>query len=387
MQNYEKIHILLFLALNLVTFFASAQISVSSYCGTSTIDLKNSFTDVLYPATDILYTKQNKPCNKILIPVTQPSVILPIRIVLKRQNADLSWVTLSSSNLPVSVASSQFLGLPHGTYRIESTFPVKVPPTDNCPEGIAVADINGNFKGYIGAYLKPAVISQNIYIGATDQNDIKFNWIKTLGTPAPPNLANPPIYCFEENPKINTTGTVNYDRYWVAIFETGAGTSNRYTNTGWIFGKIPGNQIDLLYDVWKKNNSNWEFTPNDQFANASYSVQFAISNSCNSGWTTISNPMPFFQRRPQGWVCRNTDDDVAIAVSPNPANGYFKIPALETGEDNIQISVTDMTGRLVKQYNNVQAQYEVSELSNGIYVINVLRQGVRIHSSKLSVLN
>ena len=165
------------------------------------------------------------------------------------------------------------------------------------------------------------------------------------------------------------------------------GTSNRYASSGWVSGQIPGNEIQLL-NVWKSSlGPTAEFTPIGPQLNPTYSVQFAITNNCNSAWTSISNPMPFFQKRPQGWGCRNTDDDAAIAVSPNPANGYFKIPALETGEDNIQISVTDMTGRLVKQYNNVQAQYEVSDLSNGIYVINVLRQGVRIHSSKLSVLN
>lgn len=381
MQNYEKNSYFTFLALNLVAFFASAQISISSSCGSSTINVTSAFVSgILYLAQDKYYTKSEDPCRKVLIfSSTEP---LEERYSLQRQNPNLTWTVVST----LAPIGGVYTGLSHGTYRVEVSVPSKV-SAPNCKDGIRVFAYETKWYGYVGAYTSAPVTSNTVYIGATDQNDIKFNWIKTMGTPAPPNLASPPIYCFQENPKINTTGTLNYDRYWVAIFETGAGASNRYTNTGWIFGKIPGNQIDLLYDVWKKNNSNWEFTPNDQFANASYSVQFAISNSCNSGWTTISNPMPFFQRRPQGWVCRNTDDDVAIAVSPNPANGYFKIPALETGEDNIQISVTDMTGRLVKQYNNVQTQYEVSDLSNGIYVINILRQGVRIHSSKLSVLN
>lgn len=386
----KKIHILLILlqcfCYNAAKAQVTANVSLSvTNCTSSSIDVAlsfNGFPETVYPDISSMYIA-SKGCIRVLKNPAQTPLYETYS--LQKQNPNLSWTTVSTMGPTFFGKVQRYVGLSHGSYRLTVDVPNPI-ITSNCEgNSIRVDDALGQILGKIGRY-GFVTTSNTVIIGATDQNDIAFNWIKTQGTPPPPNLSSPPIYCFEENPKISTIGTFNYTHYWVAIFEQGFGTSNRYASTGWIAGQIPA-QIDLLNDVWKKPNGNWEFTPIGPGANPSYQVQFAITNSCNTSWTTIDSPMPFFQKGPQGWGCRNTEDDQAIVVAPNPAMSYFSIPAIETGDNNIKVSVSDMTGRVVKQFNSVQTQYEISDLSNGIYVVNVTQQGVRIHSSKLSVIN
>ena len=387
----KKIHILLILlqyfCYNAINAQVTANVSLSvTSCTSNSIDVDlsfNGYPEKVYPDIKSLYVS-TKGCARVLVNPTQTPLYETYS--LQKQNPNLSWTTVRTVGPTFFGTVQRYVGLSHGSYRLTVDVPNPI-KTSNC-EGnyLIVTNYSGQIYGKVGTY-GFATTSNTVIIGATDQNDIAFNWIKTQGTPPPPNLSNPPIYCFEENPKISTVGTHNYTHYWVAIFEQGLGTTNRYASTGWISGQIPA-EIDLLTDVWKVGGgTSWEFTPIGPSANPSYQVQFAITNGCNTSWTTIANPMPFFQKRPQGWGCRNTEEDQAIVISPNPAMSYFSIPAIETGDSNIKVSVSDMTGRIVKQYNSVQQQYEVSDLSNGIYVVNVTQQGVRIHSSKLSVIN
>lgn len=58
-----------------------------------------------------------------------------------------------------------------------------------------------------------------------------------------------------------------------------------------------------------------------------------------------------------------------VVIYPNPVSNNFKI----SGISNIEkVEVYDMSGKKIKSFNNTDATYNVSDLSNGYYLIKVL---------------
>lgn len=60
-------------------------------------------------------------------------------------------------------------------------------------------------------------------------------------------------------------------------------------------------------------------------------------------------------------------DTISFAIYPNPTNGYFAIKSNRSVEE---ISIFDISGKLIKTFTE-QNEYDVSELSKGMYLINI----------------
>ena len=64
----------------------------------------------------------------------------------------------------------------------------------------------------------------------------------------------------------------------------------------------------------------------------------------------------------------------AFSLYPNPGNNYFEI---RSNQPVSKVEITDMNGRLIKTYESVSDVYDISDLSSGIYLVNVTRDSAR----------
>ncbi|MDG2281221.1 MAG: T9SS type A sorting domain-containing protein, partial [Flavicella sp.] len=58
-------------------------------------------------------------------------------------------------------------------------------------------------------------------------------------------------------------------------------------------------------------------------------------------------------------------------IIPNPVEEKFGI---ETAIQSFQIEIMDINGRLVKRINNPSEVIDVSDLSSGVYLINLITE-------------
>ncbi len=270
---------------------------------------------------------------------------------------------------------NEFTGLAHGTYRMRVQRPVDIGGAGGCEGGhVKAYNTAGQFIGWRGAYTNaPIYTSNSVVVGASIDGDISCTYI---------DIQTPTNYLFNSNQAVilNTAGTINYDRWWLAIFEKGG--QNRYWSQGWTFGPIPLDQLNLTTLVGGAFGGG----PNgfEPFTTATYQVQFAIATGFNEAWVECPS---VFNVCPPGLSCRSIDDE-PIAISPNPASSSFHISNLDLNSENTySLRVTDLSGRTVKSYAQIsQEDVDIAELSNGLYIVNILEGDNRIYTSKLSVI-
>lgn len=271
---------------------------------------------------------------------------------------------------------NEFTNLPHGTYRIRVQRPVDANGAGGCEGGhIKVYNTAGQFIGWRGAYVSNTAMatSNSVVVGAAVQSDISCTFV---------DIQTPTNYLFNSNQAVvlNTAGTINYDRWWLAIFEKGG--QNRYWSQGWTFGPIPNNLLNLTNLVGGAFGGGANgFEP---FTTATYQVQFAIATGFNEAWVECPST---FNVCPPGLNCRSVDDE-PIAISPNPASSSFHIMNLDLNtESTYSLTVTDLSGRTVKSYAQIaQEDVDIDDLSNGLYIVNIMEGDNRIYTSKLSVV-
>ncbi len=267
--------------------------------------------------------------------------------------------------------STVFNTLGHGTYRVAARAP-EVLQNSSCSTGrIKVFNLLGQVIGYMGT-MGNTTYSNQVVVGATEQSDIAWSFVDPNGN----NLFDPsqPIL-------MNTTGTKNYDHWWVAIFENGG--QNRYWSNGWTNGPIPNNEIDLTALASS-------LLPFGQIP-VSYTVQFAISAGCNTAWTNLDKD---FVVCPSGFGCRSASPDMEkepIFMTMDASGNSFELHHLDTksNTDRLRVMVVGMDGKTVKSYEDFSqvrsSLFDISELASGIYIITVFDGTDRLFADKLSV--
>ncbi len=253
----------------------------------------------------------------------------------------------------------------HGWYRVA----VRVPQylSAFCTGGwIKIYNYLDQHVGYEGEWAS-TIYSNMVTVGETEQSDVTWEFID-------PNSND--LFDSGDEVEMNTLGTINYDNWWVAIFENGG--QNRYASNGWTGGLIPGNQFDLLFFWNDKTGTNFSEIP------VSYTVQFAISSRCDTEWTNLDKN---FAMCPNGTGCRiGGSDDLEIA--PNPASTYFSLSNFHPAESSgYHITLTDMNGRILKTFSqDIQQQFDVSDLPSGLYIVQIWENADRIFTTRLSVM-
>lgn len=261
-----------------------------------------------------------------------------------------------------------------GIYKIMNQRPSTL-TTTTCPYGRDVKNINLIIVGKRGVYktnsaggLENTSYSNEVFVGPVQQNQVTYQFVDGGGG----NSAQSG-FDYQELVRINTTGCQNFTHWWVAIFENDG--PMRYTGTGWQTGPLP--TLVNLTDVWKNGNGSWSFE-----TNRSYTVQFALSNPCNSQWTNLDKT---FFICPSGSGCREIETAEPISLSPNPTYGQFQLRNLSDAPTTI--TLLDISGRELKRFNQSGDNiYDVSDLNNGMYVISVIQGEKRVFNSKLSIL-
>ena len=116
------------------------------------------------------------------------------------------------------------------------------------------------------------------------------------------------------------------------------------------------------------------------WSNYPYFPSGSIAVSCFDG---------LFILRPTG---HNSLGEVAesiqsLSILPNPANTTIKLQGVT--ERNCTLSVADLNGKIVIEHSNIPSlnglNMDVSDLESGVYLMNVVKDGVSIASSKLVV--
>ncbi|MEL6867995.1 MAG: T9SS type A sorting domain-containing protein [Bacteroidota bacterium] len=300
------------------------------------------------------------------------------RYWLERRNNNGTFSTVAGPQF-----NTTFNNVSKGTYRVR----IQVPniATNECDfpsqEPIECYNYLGQFLGFWGTWdnspfaTTPVSFTNEVLVGPTFNSDISYTFIDI------PETGSEQAYDFGEEVIINNA-TQHYDLWWLAVFESGP-TFNRYRSNGWSNGTM--NQFNLT-DFWKANNPNWKF---ETFHN--YTVQFVAENRrCRnaiewpaSGWNVLNRN---YFICPAGTGCQFDIDDREITLSPNPAKNYIRLDNFDPIQDeNYYLRISDVSGRLLISLPIYSNEVDISELQNGMYIVNIEHEGDLLLSTKMVV--
>ena len=263
-----------------------------------------------------------------------------------------------------------FTGLSTGIYKVQ----IEVPQVDlttftKCPSGLTCINGLGQVIGLWGKWDPNKKFTNEVNVGAVTQNDI--GWVFNNDT------FNNNLFYPNDAITMNTTNTKNYDSWWLAVFENGG--QNRYWSNGWTNGPIPNDKIDLK-QLWNSGTGSSGFA---QFP-INYTIQFAITASCNTSWVNLDKQLSICNSRSVG--CRVASDE-NILISPNPSNGNIKIEGIESENNQYKVILADVSGKIVKEFSEFSGQMlDVSDLDNGLYFVSIWNGTKKVKTVKLSIL-
>jgi len=275
----------------------------------------------------------------------------------------------------VGPAGCPIFDVAHGTWRVRAQNPIALNGS-GCDGGhILVYNNAAQWIGWMGTYTNAPIFTSNVVVvGPTQQNEVNAAYKETYGT-----IGNS-LFNYDEIPMLNTTNTINYENWWIAIFERGG--QNRFGGQGWTSGFIPNDEINLQ-QVW--TNAGFDgFAPIT--SGVTYEVQFAVAGRCNQYWVQAN--LPFFGVCSQSMPCREVIEEPEISLNPNPANNSFRLSGLDIGapSSDQRLSIYDLSGRIVKEFGQInQDDFDVSDLSSGLYVVSLWEGGNRTKTLKLSI--
>jgi Secretion system C-terminal sorting domain len=276
-------------------------------------------------------------------------------------------------------ASHVFSNLPHGTYRILTATPT-LEMNPSCPitgGRVSVYNLALQFLGFKSNYNNPTVTtSASATVGQTQQSDINWSFVHNNGF----SLGSGDAYDYGQTVFMRPTLTTNYTDFWIAIFENGG--ANRSVGAGWTHGQFI---FDInLSDIWKNGTANWKFE-----AGNTYTVQYAITNSsCGGLWTNLDKS---FYVCPAGSNCRLNTEKVQkiVSVIPNPAQNTFQFNNFEIElykNKDYDLTVHDLSGKQLKSFKNFNnPNFDISDLPNGLYIVNFSESNNRLITRKLVV--
>lgn len=271
--------------------------------------------------------------------------------------------------------SNSFNNLPKGTYRVIFSVPI-IRDNFTCPKGVLpVYNSLGQHMGHLGTFVGSPLVTSNIAIvGNTTSQDIAYTFVD------PGETGSAFAFDSDEDVLVDFSASRNYDYWTLAIFESGP-THNRFRSTGgWREGQVGA--FNLSTELWPQS---WGFLPFH-----SYTVQFAIDNEqCKNfgGWTNLNQT---FFVCPPGSGCRfgtnNQTLTQEIKLGPNPASNFINVDGLDIDPmSEYQIRITDLAGKMVRNMPLKSTRVDISDVSNGIYLVNITKGNQAILNKKLMI--
>ncbi len=114
-----------------------------------------------------------------------------------------------------------------------------------------------------------------------------------------------------------------------------------------------------------------------------YDLMDNTGNSTFSGFNITLQPGEFkiFGNQPSTLNVENFSSEASFSIYPNPANNSFK-----TNKEISKLEIFDITGKLVKSFEGNSSQnedYNISDLSKGVYLIKIQDKNKATSTSKL----
>jgi len=144
---------------------------------------------------------------------------------------------------------------------------------------------------------------------------------------------------------------------------------------------------DAAFGYWTDSDSETPFTAEAAAAFRNEMVYVNVHTSENA-------PGEIRGQVTRGLICSDMALSVfenekveSLTVYPNPATDFVRIPTADFDTDNIQVRLTDVTGKIVlnEQFNrNGELQLDVSQQTPGIYFVNILGEEA-VYTTKLIV--
>jgi subtilisin family serine protease len=215
---------------------------------------------------------------------------------------------------------------------------------------IQLLSFNNNTSYY------PAAFNNTIAVGSTNPNDnrtVPFFWSSTSGS----NYGNhidvvaPGNYIYG----LSHTSNSGYETYW-------GGTSQATPLVSGIVSLMLSLNPNLTVD---QINIILRNTAEDQIGNSSEDT-FGWDQYYGAGRVNAFNALSYVQSLSNENIIYNED----IKIYPNPVNETLNFKS-SVNPSNFNISIHDITGRLVKDYYDVNDFIDVSQLKNGVYILSI----------------
>ncbi|TDX84757.1 T9SS type A sorting domain-containing protein [Epilithonimonas xixisoli] len=180
---------------------------------------------------------------------------------------------------------------------------------------------------------------------------------------------------------LNVYRTTNGGSTWETVNVSGINVQSNITSISYVPGTntiiaaavtqaAPGSYIS------KDNGSTW--TQLDAVQHTSIKC---IGDVCYSGgYSDISTNSGMFKST-ESLAVNDIADKNSVSVFPNPATDYFKINVKGYDDAKVKVSITDVSGKLVKSFSS-QDSYNVSDLTKGVYIITVT-DGTKSEAKKI----
>ena len=298
-----------------------------------------------------------------------PNDLLNVYYTLERRNEDGTFTTEAQSDIP------EFTALESGAYRIRAHHPV-VKASNAClyPYPIVYVLEKGNFDvndplGVGGQYDGYSKVSNLVWVDPATQEDIQ-------GVLTSPNGNN--VFSPTDDIRLFTAGTQNYKHNWLAIFENGG--QNRYISRGWVEDIVePSLNVKAMWEYHYGS-----FVTTNVNPDISYTVQYAISNPCNTVWANQNFTFVVCQ----GNNCKEAHKEFVFSVWPNPADQQLTIGG-NTFYQGDQIILHNMLGQevllqKVTEVNNKQS-LSITHLQPGVYTLWIKRGTATLSNKKVFI--
>lgn len=218
-----------------------------------------------------------------------------------------------------------------------------------------------NFNNNVSYY--PAAFVNTIAVGSTNPNDnrsVPFFWSSTSGS----NYGNhidvvaPGNYIYG----LSHTSNTAYGTYW-------GGTSQATPLVAGIVSLMLSINPNLTVEEIRTILRN---TAEDQIGNPSEDT-IGWDQYYGAGRVNALNALSYVQSLSN----ENFTSYESIKIYPNPVNEKLNIKPL-ANHNNFNVSIYDITGRYIKEYINVNNSIDVSQLKNGVYMLNINLDNKRI---------
>lgn len=304
-------------------------------------------------------------------------VMYPRMFLQKLDHSTQSWTTVAGPNYP---GNFHFTNLDHGTYRLYVQIPViqlLITCGESQPGPILVYNTAWQHLGYAGYYYTPSAndptyYSNPVVVGETVSTDNNYTFIDE------PETGSVFAYDYGETVILDATESINYDFWWIAIFESGP-HYNRYLSNGWTSGTI--GQFNIS-EFWSTGGSGWELEPFH-----SYTIQFVVENEqCKNTPQWNNNDTNIFIC-PSGTGCKPAFIAAPeITMYPNPAAGRVFFKGLEFSlASRYDVRISDIAGRMLLEERIISEELDISVLQSGLYVVQLQKNGENHHSARLVV--